>query len=215
MPFDLSRSAARVASAYEKRAWDVVPGFRSLPRSTYLPPELRDSPPNVDPEGTDLAIWKWESGGRPMAIAFQANGNKPLFYHSFSNDGQRQRTIDGAIKARKEALAYKQKRQEERRNFRHSIQPGEIYYTSWGYDQTNVDFFEVVAVAEKSISVRPISSKVVKSERGADYVAAIPGKYVGPPVTKVPNVNGFSIDGHYASKWDGKPKYQTAAGWGH
>ena len=26
----------------------------------------------------------------------------------------------------------------------HDVKVGDIYYTSWGYDQTNIDFYEVV-----------------------------------------------------------------------
>lgn len=37
---------------------------------------------------------------------------------------------------------------------------GEIWETSWGYDQTNVEFFEVVRESEKSLWLRRISADV-------------------------------------------------------
>lgn len=208
-------SIIRVASAHMRRVGNIPPGMRTIARSSFLPPEIRNTEPNVDPEGTDLAIWKWERGGVLFGIAFQGNATKHLFFYRFRNEAERDRTIAEAIRNRKLTLDRKRKEQEDRRMFRHSIQPGDIYYTSWGYDQTNVDFYEVVAVSEKKISVRPIALRTVKEDRGADYVVAIPGKYTGPIVQKVPNANGFTVDNQHASKWDGKPKYQTAQGWGH
>lgn len=208
-------SCARIVDAYEKLSWEVLPGMQTVPRGSYLPREIRNNPPNVDPQGTDLAIWTWEVGDRILGIAFQGKSNKPLFFNRFSNEAQRERTISEAIRDRKSQMARKVTQQEERRNFKHDIQPGDIYYTSWGYDQTNVDFYEVVAASDKSISVREVESKTVSSERGADYVSAVPGKYVGSLMKKVPSAHGFRVDSAMATKWDGKPKYQTASGWGH
>lgn len=34
------------------------------------------------------------------------------------------------------------------------VKVGDIFYTSWGYDQTNVEFFKVVRATEKSIWVQ-------------------------------------------------------------
>lgn len=36
---------------------------------------------------------------------------------------------------------------------------GDLYYTSWGYDQTNVEHFEVVADTGKSLVLRRIASE--------------------------------------------------------
>ena len=211
----LSTMATRVAHAYLKQAWDVLPGMREVSRTTYLPKDIRGTPPNVDPEGTDLAIWTWESAGKLMGVAFQGKAGKPLFFHHFRNEGERDRVIATAIRDRKSQMKRKEDKQEARRNFKHAIEPGDIYYTSWGYDQTNVDFYEVIAVADRSITVRPIGVETVSSERGADYVAPAKGKYTGPAERKVPREHGFSVDNHLATKWSGSPVYQTALGYGH
>lgn len=197
----------------------------TLPRPSYLPPEARDTKP-IEPEGTDLAIWVWEKEYdtplkgkvlRLFGIAFAGKANKPLWHHSFKDESSRQRLIDETIKNRKSLLEYKQKRLQERKDFQHDFQKGDILYSSWGYDQTNVDFYEVVEVVGKMVSVREIAGKVTREERGADYVVAVPGKFVGPVLKRKVGVGGYvKIDNvQSASKWDGKPKYQTAAGWGH
>lgn len=101
------------------------------------------------------------------------------------------------------------------------LKVGDILYSSWGYDQTNIDFYEVVEVKAKAVVIRKIESKVVRRETGADYVVAVPHKFTSPPMVKIPRdagslgvavrINAYSS----AFPWDGKPKYETGAGWGH
>lgn len=57
---------------------------------------------------------------------------------------------------------------------------GDILYSSWGYDQTNIDFYQVVKVTEKTITVKEISYK-------SEYDSSMSGY-------KVPVKNAF-IDG--------------------
>lgn len=198
---------------------EVGYGRFTMPRPAYLPPEARDKAPFV-PEGTDLAIWTWESEGLRgtvyYGIAFAGKANKPLWHYQFRSEASRQKQIDDTIESRKSSLAYKQKQLEERRNFKHGLQVGDILSSSWGYDQTNVNFYEVVEAGDKEVTVREIAQKTVREERGADYVTAVPGKYVGPALRRRPTAYGVKIDNvQRATKWDGKPEYQTASGWGH
>ena len=41
---------------------------------------------------------------------------------------------------------------------KHNIKIGDIFYNSWGYDQTNIDFYQVVATTAKTITLRAIKS---------------------------------------------------------
>ena len=109
------------------------------------------------------------------------------------------------------------------------VQPqvGDILYSSWGYDQTNIEFFKVVKVSEFSVWIQKVNSKIVEvtgwaHERviptdSSEYEVRIwekPGEYE----TKVYPVKRHKIqswgEGYgvslnsYASAWlwDGKPK---------
>lgn len=192
----------------------------AFPREFYLPPEARGTKP-LTPEGTDLAIWLWEGTGRdgrekPYGIAFAGKANKPLWHYSFRSESERARTVEETIKSRRRTVEYKQKQQEERRNFEHNMKVGDILYSSWGYDQTNVNFYEIVDLRGKDIILREIAKKTSRESRGADYVVPIPGKYVGSPIKRRPTGRGVKIDTvSRAYPWDGKPKYETATGWGH
>ena len=57
----------------------------------------------------------------------------------------------------------------------HPLKTGSILYASWGYDQTNVDFYKVQELRGKSSAIIvPIGSKRVRSEFAAEYVTADP-----------------------------------------
>ena len=115
------------------------------------------------------------------------------------------------------------------------IKVGDYFYSSWGYDQTNIDFFEVVAVTAKSVRVRKVYAPCVESNGYQD--AVVPGKPVkgawvkqnGHEVydpeaveTKMYRVNDWSGTKSFtwrsyanAYLWDGKAKHQTNSNYGH
>jgi hypothetical protein len=59
----------------------------------------------------------------------------------------------------------------------HDIHVGDLFYASWGYDQTNIDFYEVVRVTKAKAELRPIRSDLRGTGRGTQYVAPLPGSY--------------------------------------
>ena len=213
--------AQRVAARY--LGADETHEALTMPREVHLPPHVRAVPAHV-PEGTDLAVWTWDEEkdtplkGKRMVyygIAFAGKSNKPLWYYSFATPEKRQHQIDETVASRKSVIDYKQRKLQERRDFVHNIQKGEVFVSTWGYDQTNVDFYEVVEIKGKMVVVREIASKDHHSEPHADYVVAVPGHFTGPAMMVKPGPNGFKVGDHYASKWDGKPEYSTPAGMGH
>lgn len=110
------------------------------------------------------------------------------------------------------------------------VKVGDIFYTSWGYDQTNVEFFKVVRVSKSSVWVQETGQEISRDDAGRDYwytssngqplvremrIWEKPGEYekVTAPITchriryTYDEVPAFNI-GSYKSAWlwDGKPK---------
>lgn len=48
---------------------------------------------------------------------------------------------------------------------------GDILVSSWGYDQTNVDYYQVIAVTKASVRIREICTRYIASDRSSDIVA--------------------------------------------
>ena len=88
-----------------------------------------------------------------------------------------------------------------------------MIYSSWGYDQTNVNFYVVKEVGEKSVKIVEVSSKVVRTDRAGDeYVVPDVKHEVGKPMTKIVRPdNSIRIDSvSVGRKWTGSPARQTS-----
>jgi hypothetical protein len=184
----------------------------TLTRDFYVP---KNAVP-VDCAGTDAAVFVYEAAGKPYSIAFHGKAQKPDFHYCHRSDEQRQKTISEYLEGRKATAQFKAVRMAERKA-PHGMKLGDILYSSWGYDQTNIDFYEVTTViSDRAIEIRKIGKTVAESGQYADKVMPVPGHYLSEPMLKRPNQYGCKItDYAHASKWDGKPKSETAFGYGH
>jgi hypothetical protein len=95
------------------------------------------------------------------------------------------------------------------------IQEGSILRSSWGYDQTNIDFYKVVGVKNGWAWIVPLGQEITEYAPAymSEYVVPS-GEVVGKKVRrKIRNYgNGDSVginDYQSASVWSGKPQLQT------
>lgn len=114
------------------------------------------------------------------------------------------------------------------------VMVGDIFYCSWGYDQTNVEFYEVIRLTGAGVEVLPVRSAVVEDHgRGGQRVIPVPGAARdfdvltridvarGTKPTKVCRLKNWGEPAivlsrdHTARKWDGTPKYETDPYGGH
>lgn len=156
---------------------------------------------------------------KPSCIAFPKKGKNKLFWYRFKNVEQMNKHINNALenaKTREEEKAkYKAARLQA-----HSLKVGDVLYTSWGYDQTNIDFYKVVKLVGKtSVKLCSMNNQYLNSDcRASDKV--VPGdiKENAEPFLKRVHGKNNSINissFEYATKWNNEPKYQTAANYGH
>jgi uracil-DNA glycosylase len=217
----------RVASRYSREVLAWGGHERVLPsREHYLPPEALSEKP-LYPEGTDLEIWTWDGtrntnqGEKKVfyGAAFAGKSNKPLWHYAFATQSNRIEEIRKTIEIRKQYIDRKKEQQQERSDFVHGLKPGDIMVCSWGYDQTNIDFYQIVEVRGKNVVIREIASKIVGHEGAPqEEVMPVPNHFVGEPMVKRPGGSSGrpSVKVHsFASAhlWDGKPEHQTGGGY--
>ena len=70
----------------------------------------------------------------------------------------------------------KAKKAAARARFANPYKMGDILHHSWGYDQTNCDFYQVVEVKKASVVLRPIGAKVVEGSEGFMSCSLMPEK---------------------------------------
>ncbi len=151
-------------------------------------------------------------------MGYGGKRSKPDFNYIFRNQERRDDYVSKYIEGLRESQEYASKRRADRSK-PHSLKVGDILYTSWGYDQTNVDFYQVVEVIGKcTVVIREVGQKTIDGFGGpSEKVVAVKDSFIGEPMTKRSNsTNSVRIASYAsASPWDGQPKHQTGFGWGH
>ena len=99
----------------------------------------------------------------------------------------------------------------------HTMKTGDIVYNSWGYDQTNVDFYQVVKTTKCFVSLRPIAKmECIKSPRDmSGHVVARKDHFTSDEITRHKGYfwngeNHFRCEYGAGCKWDGQPKYVSS-----
>lgn len=107
----------------------------------------------------------------------------------------------------------------QKKSHLHTLKTGAIIYNSWGYDQTNIDFYQVVKATKCFVTLRPI-----EAEKISDGPQTMTGKatakkdhFTSEEATRHKayfyfggNCVNFQYGG--GGEWDGKPKrYSTYA----
>lgn len=109
---------------------------------------------------------------RMLASGINKGTYKFLEGYYFLNEEKRNAYAEGVIKKVQESLQAKEESKKAelaiRNNMEHGYKVGQILYDSWGYEQTNIDFYQIVEVAEKSIKIRAISGEMVSHDTGGD-----------------------------------------------
>ena len=190
---------------------------KSLDRSFYIP---TGSTEIKDPE-SDAVAYLYNIEEKLVAMGFCGKGKKPVWHYYFSSKENRDKYVDKLFSDRQYSLARKEVEKKERalkveENVKNT-KVGDIYYSSWGYDQTNIDFYKIVAKkGSKSFMLQEIGQTVDSNGSSQDLVMPYENSYKGRPVMKRMGAYGFNLNSYsIATKWDGKPKHQTAIGYGH
>ena len=195
-------------------------GRGPTPRECYIPKGAETE----ELDGGDLIARYIGGKGQPCAMVFHGRAQKPDWHHVFRSEEQRERYIadwQKNVGAHREAMA---ERKERRSSFEHGFQVGDILNGSWGYEQTNVDFWQVVEVHGREIVIRHIAGELVNGEEGFMQGRLMPlrGRFLEQSgdswatLRKRPQA-GYNGDGSkgqvkitsylYAHEWDGAPKF--------
>lgn len=123
----------------------------------------------------------------------------------------KQRTLE----LEEEKIAYKLEKKKRLEEQLKNIKIGDIYVASWGYEQTNLDFYQVVGKKGKcTFELREIKTEQVEHMATCSmsaYVKPVKDSFIKEDIqVKRLNVHGFTIDRvRSAYKWEGEPCYTS------
>ena len=89
------------------------------------------------------------------AICYGGKRTKPDWHYRFQDESRLKTQIEQSLSGYMQWDERKQARKAER-NKPHNVQIGDVFRCSWGYDQTNIDFYQVTKVLGAMVEVREI-----------------------------------------------------------
>lgn len=119
--------------------------------------------------------------GKPCALAYAGASAKPAGYYGFPTEERRRAWVEYWLADQAKHHAQHEQRKAERKasNVRRLV-VGDILRSSWGYDQTNIDYYEVTALVGTSmVEVRPIARQSLETESMQGKCVPCPGQYTG------------------------------------
>lgn len=166
----------------------------------------------ITAKNSDAVVFVYtNAAGHPCAMGFAGRRTKPDFRIRYMSAAGREKAVTtyfasaAGIAARKAEVKAKAKAG-------HKLMVGHILCASWGYEQTNVDWYEVVRVTTSSVEVRKIKGNVTTDGGDRGQVVPMAGEFVGEPLLRRVNQWGsVRIDSsRSASLWEGRPVYWSS-----
>lgn len=133
------------------------------------------------------------SSGHPAACAYAPKAIKPALHCRYRSPEAREKAVAAffaGYRAKAERVA---KDRAEAAALEHDYKVGEVLSASWGYDQTNIEWFEIVATTRKTVTFRKIAAHSVETLSMQGKCAPKPGEFVGPAKVARPDRYGVRV----------------------
>ncbi len=174
-------------------------------------------PKDSDPIEHELGIaYVYETPRGFAVVAYAGRAGKASFHKVYRKAEQRDNRVARFFRGLEQHALLVAERKSERSKS-HTLTVGTILHHSWGYDQTNCDYYQVISVTEHGATIREIASRTVPSSEVshgmADKRVAVKDQFCGEPIkVRVRGDNYIhmskgALSHGSVSVWDGKPNY--------
>ena len=144
---------------------------------------------------------------------FEGKKSSPTKHYQYSTPEKRSEGIDRFVKQVTQVQAMKAA-YKANLDKPHTLQVGQIVHSSWGYDQTQNDFYKIIELKGKTrVVLQQLQIRKVDGSTGHMSCSVMPvlDENIGEPFTKKANgLNQIKLTSYAsASLWDERPKYQS------
>ena len=166
-------------------------------------------------EYKDLKILRYENRERPCLKVYRGKGSKAIASYYYSSPESREESVAGYKSGADSREAYKAERKAAKAAVTNeAVEVGSVWYSSWGYEQTNIDFYKVVEkFGTKGLMFVEIGSKVeVREFEDRGVCVADPENVTGEPFKKLMGGNEWISLTSYSSlsPYDGRELYWSS-----
>ena len=146
-----------------------------FPRDFYIP----KGSTKVADRQSDAVAYVYE-GKRLGAAMFFAQQAKPVWHFTFRSAEERERKIKESFEGRRRSIAFKAEQKAKRKAEGRGLEVGDVLRCSWGYEQTNIDYYEVTAlIGSTMVEIRPLAQESIETMSMQGKCVPLPGQYTG------------------------------------
>jgi hypothetical protein len=163
-----------------------------------------------------VVAWKQGQGDKVHVKGFRGNAGKASFYYSFRNRSQAEAYVNdfsarvGGSEERQAARRADLKEKREALKASDHWTVGDVFYCSWGYEQTNVDFYQITHVGKKSVGFRKICQSTAERYHMSGPTQPRRNEFAGEEVRKnLSPCGGIPMKYGSATKWTGKAVWSS------
>ena len=127
----------------------------------------------------------------PVAMAFAGKRAKPDWHYRYASEDRLATKIAEYTESINRYAKAKIEKREAVKKWKHDVKVGDIFRSSWGYEQTNIDYYEVTKlIGAHYAEIREICQERTQTESMQGDCVPVPGKYVTEPDYTAEKVNG-------------------------
>lgn len=159
----------------------------------------------------EVGVVVFASADGLTVIAFSGKRQKPDFHTRFGKKERAEQYVSDWMTRLQLHAQEKIERREARKAAPNPLQVGDILRSMWGYEQTNIDYYEVTALIGKhTVEIREVAriSEGTLSMQGV--CVPKPGAYIGEPMRKRSSGEGSVKINSFS--WASKVEAKTVAG---
>ncbi|MXY15156.1 MAG: hypothetical protein F4X94_01430 [Dehalococcoidia bacterium] len=147
-------------------------------------------------DGQSSAVaYLYEMNGRPYAVGFGGRRCKPDYNYRFRSHESRAAHVQKHFETLRANEQAARERKAARKAAGRGLDVGDVLHTSWGYEQTNVDYYQVTSLIGKTmVELREIAADRTETGWLQGTCTPVPDAFVGPAFRRVAKDGACTID---------------------
>lgn len=147
-------------------------------------------------------VFKKSIESRVMVVAYSKRRLKPDFYYSFPDDAKAEQYINDwsslHIKRVEEAEQEKERQKKLNGMVKEVVSVGDVFASSWGYEQTNVDYYQLIGFKGKQTGLFKQIASHIAEDTGYMSARVLPtvDEFINDEVIE----KKININEHYSTK---------------
>ncbi len=162
-------------------------------------------------EAANAVVYTHYRDGVPHATGYSGKRGNADFHYRFKSKAHMLKHIenyfDGRINRIEGKAKYKVLAKAAGLKLASEIKAGDIFYCSWGYDQTNIDFYQVIGIKSMTVTFKKLHQTQTEDLSMQGETSAIKDSFKGDSFKKIIRGGYISLSSYMSlRRWDGKPK---------